>query len=105
VIGYHWSPSTRRASIKRHGLIVGAKPHVNRDHANGHISLARNPASAWLLSGRHMKRFGHTPESETWDLWQVDLAGIPYRSLHTGSDELVCRRGIPAGQLTLVGHR
>ncbi len=105
MIAYHWSPSTRRRSIARSGLIVGARPHVNGEHRNAHISLARTPADAWALSGQHLARRGVRAESSGWDLWQVDLTGLPYRTLHTGSRELVTRCPIPTGRVQLVATR
>lgn len=111
MIGYHWSPARHRESIKRRGLLVPVK-HPERvsattcseGHLNPHISLGRNPKDAWLLSGQFLK--GRSADAPTpWDLWQVDLSGIAYRTLHKGSDELITRSDVPKSHLTLVAHK
>ena len=78
-VAYHWSPSTRRTSIRTRGLVIGAAPSVNGvedDHRNPWISLAPTAAQAWWLSGGALEGGGFAVEHPVWDLWEADLTDI-----------------------------
>ncbi|MBX9661646.1 MAG: hypothetical protein K2X00_24065 [Nitrospiraceae bacterium] len=111
MIGYHYSPATNHTSITKHGLLVPLKhpklttPVVcSQGHRNPHISLGKTPADAWELSGgflarRDVNRIG---EHRLWNLYQVDLAPIRYRS---NGYELQVRTDIPRARITYIGSR
>ena len=116
MIGYHYSPVENRESIARHGLLVPklhprlTTPVTCADgHRNPHISLARSPHEAWILSGGFMyqriisgdrQSYFNTPEY--WDLYQVQLHKGSYRSDHM---ELKSRKDIAPLYVVLVGTR
>jgi hypothetical protein len=65
---YHWSPTSRRASIERLGLVPGRAPTVSSPGWRApYVCLAENPHWAWQLSG------ALHPDVPAWDLWQVSL--------------------------------
>lgn len=66
---YHWSPSERRDSIIKHGLVPGA-PSAVCSAQIAYVCLGSTPAGAWSLSGD----LEWLEEIEDWDLWQVTLA-------------------------------
>lgn len=80
-IGYHWSPASRRTAIERDGLRVGAEPSVNAAEGDSHrnlwISVSPTPAQAWWLSAEALHIGGFGSESPDWDLYEVDLKGLP----------------------------
>lgn len=111
MIAYHWSPRDRRESILRLGLLVPTRhprlvaPVVcSEGHRNPYISLARDPHTAWDLSGGFLLLRDCDPP-RTWDLWQVNLPGRRCRPNLPGSSELVARDDIPRSQIKLVAGR
>lgn len=64
---YHWSPTSRRTSIKRTGLVPG-KLSVDGSWRPPYVCLSTDPLIGWDLSGRLH------PEVAQWDLWGVRLA-------------------------------
>lgn len=107
-IAYHWSPSTRRASIRRRGLVIGATPAVNGvedDHRNPWISLAPTPALAWWMSGEALEGGGFAAEDPVWDLWEVNLAGIEHTTGTPSYPEITVPSCIPPDRLTWIGTR
>lgn len=114
MIAYHWAPCSVRESIKKHGLLVPTRhPKLttpttcSEGHRNPHLSLARNPADAWRLSGgflvgRSYEATGVTQIPLSWDLWQVDLHAIRYRC---NGIELQCPSDILKSRLTWIGYR
>ncbi|PKQ59810.1 hypothetical protein B5566_02355 [Mycobacterium sp. MHSD3] len=111
MIAYHWSPRDRRESILRHGLLVPTRhprlvtPTVcSEGHRNPYISLARDPHTAWWLSGGFLLLRDCDPP-RTWDLWQADLPGRKCRPNVGGSSELVARADISRQHLTLLASR
>lgn len=78
---YHWAPTSRRASIRKHGLQIGRK-HVAHSPGwqAGYLCFSDCPAYAWALSG-------DTLPPRAWDLWLVRSCDIPdlrYREDHKG---------------------
>lgn len=66
---YHWSPSSRRKSIERSGLL----PHslsTDRLWRPPYVCLATKPSIGWGLSGSMLRGKEHS----VWDLWQVDIS-------------------------------
>ncbi len=98
VVGYHWSPASRRAGIEADGLRIGSPPVVNgvEDvHRNRWISLCPTPTHAWWLSAGalHIGGFGGPELNGAWDLYQVDVSGLavtttrgPYPEVRVAGD-------------------
>jgi hypothetical protein len=119
VIVYHWSPSTRRAAIERDGLRIGAEPAVNAvegsgfldgepgpaGHRNECISVSPTPTQAWWLSGEALEVGGFPSESPTWDLYEVNIAGLDYDRRGDDFPELKVREGISADRVTWIASR
>lgn len=108
MIGYHYSPVCNRRTIEKHGLLVPTKhpklvvPVVcSNGHRNPHVSLARNPHTAWSLSGGFL--LGRTEDMpQEWDLYQVNLCGMSYQAYGI---ELQSRQDIPRSRVFYVGSR
>lgn len=67
---YHWSPTSRRNSIIRSGLLPRQEP-VFRDELMGnwrapYVCLSPSPSLAWTLSVRRDRDI-----VKEWDLWMV----------------------------------
>jgi hypothetical protein len=71
---YHWSPTSRRASILEHGLLPGSRSTDDLWNPP-EICLADSAHMAWRLSG------GTTRGAEiaSWDLWEVWVLNTHYR--------------------------
>lgn len=100
---YHWSPSTRRKSIGRYGLVPGKKS-VCKAWNPPYVAFALNPVNAWQMSGEIH------PEIEQWDLWAVhsgDLEGslelIPFDDGETREVRVYTKT--PGRHLFFVGSR
>lgn len=114
MFGYHYSPVQNRKRIKIYGLLVPKKHPVittpvvcSEGHRNPHISLARDPQTAWSLSGGFLvlraNEQGLNDEiPEDWDLYQVDLRRWRYKAF---GDELQSRADIPRSRVRYVGSR
>lgn len=115
MIGYHYSPSSNRSSIGKHGLLVPSKHPIltipvtcSDGHRNPHISLGRTPSDAWMLSGGFLldqckrRRRPWVDIYEMWDLYEVDLPRGSYRAY---GDELQTRKDITKSRVRLVGTR
>ena len=61
---YHWSPTPRRTSIRRRGMVPSSRS-VDGLWKPPYICFADSPALAWALSGRIH------PEIPEWDLWMT----------------------------------
>lgn len=116
MIGYHYSPTSNRFSIAKHGLLV-PKLHpklvvpvvCSEGHLNPHISLAKSPAQAWDLSGGFLlaHEFGWLSGLPSgvpmwWDLYQVWLQDKKYKS---NGYELQSRKDIQRKHVVRVGFR
>jgi len=66
---FHWSPTARRAQIRRKGLIPGQRS-VDGLWKPPYVCYADDPGLAWNLSGRIH------PEIESWDLWMTKLDSV-----------------------------
>jgi hypothetical protein len=74
---YHWSPTARRASIRRLGLVPGRKSLCGQWRPP-YVCFSDTPSMAWALSPMHH------PEIESWDLWQTWANEIaPYEWLRS----------------------
>lgn len=102
---YHWSPSCRRKSIKRHGLKVGSQHAI---HSKGwratYLCFSDSPSYAWALSGNTSRA------PEEWDLWMTwsnRLSDLSYRFDHVGQMPAEYRTKVNVGKkdLWLVGSR
>jgi hypothetical protein len=63
---YHWSPTTRRPSILRRGLVPGSWS-TDRLWRPPHVCFSDNPQMAWNLSGLTARG----REVPAWDLWMM----------------------------------
>jgi hypothetical protein len=61
---FHWSPTTRRRSIQRTGLVPSSRS-VDGLWRPPYVCYADDPMLAWALSG------DFHPEVDSWDLWQT----------------------------------
>lgn len=107
-VTYHYSPSTRRDSILKHGLVIGSEPCVNGvedDHRNPWISLSSTAAQAWFLSGESLSVGGFTPESCWWDLWEVNVNGLESQDRIDGMNEVQILEDIAPQRLRWIGQR
>jgi hypothetical protein len=107
-IAHHWSPSTRRASIRRRDLIIGARPAVDGvedNHRSPWISLAPTAALAWWMSSEALESGGFTVEYVVWDLWEVDLDSIEHSTGTPTYPETTVASCISADRLTWLGTR
>lgn len=102
---YHWSPSSRRKSIQRHGLVVGSRHAV---HSKGwratYLCLSDSPSFGWAYSA------DTSHVSGKWDLWMVwstQVRDLCYRHDHRGQlpAEYRTSHGIAKKHLWLVGSR
>lgn len=66
---YHWAPRSRRASIKRLGLVPGSIS-IDKAWRPPYVCFSDDPLLAWSLSGHFH------PEVEEWDLWAVWHADV-----------------------------
>lgn len=80
-VWFHWSPSSRRKSIQRSGLVPG-KFSTDRLWKPPHICLADSPRLAWQLSGGMSRGWEH-PEWDLWEVWTHEQAG--YEKLYFDS--------------------
>lgn len=121
---FHWSPASKRASIKRHGLrpttptyspigppLPGGARECDPDDGTVYaVCLGTSPSHAWSLSGAIFGERG-----QEWDLWQVVLD--PGTDDHPGDevhplpffgnrlDEVRVANAITKDRLWLVGTR
>lgn len=109
VIAYHYSPSTRRESILKSGLVIGSQPCVNGvedEWRNDWISLSPTAAQAWWLSVEALCVGGFDLESDVWDLWEADITGLESQGRSDGLlAEVQVLEDIPSGRLHLIGQR
>lgn len=107
-VGYHWSPATRRESIRQCGLLVDAEPCVNGvedHHRNGWVSLSPTPGESWWLSGQALECGGFPTEHPVWDLWQVDLTDVDHTSCADGYPEMRAHQSISPERVIWIGSR
>jgi hypothetical protein len=71
IILYHWSPSSRRASINRRGFVPGSLSLCGLWRPP-FTCFSDTPELAWILSGRIH------PEVPDWDLWCVDKQDLEH---------------------------
>lgn len=110
VVGYHWSPATRRAGIAAGGLRIGAEPVVNgvEDvHRNRWISLCTTPTHAWWLSAGalHTGGFGGPELNGAWDLYEVDVSGLAITTMSGPYPEVRVAVDIAPERITWVARR
>lgn len=108
LVGYHWSPATRRSSIHARGLLVGSRPVVNGvedDHRNPWISLSPTPSQAWWLSGGAIACGGFHSECPTWDLWEVDLTDARAEYTDCGYPEVRVLHAISPTRMAWIASR
>src|SRR4051812_34876131 len=70
---YHWSPTQRRSSIRRRGLVPGS-PSTDRLWYPPYVCFADSPSLAWALSGSTQRGQEHL----FWDLWMM-WSNVPTR--------------------------
>lgn len=107
-VGYHWSPSSRRAAIQAGGLRIGCRPVVNGiqdDHGNPWVSLSPTPWQAWDLSAGALAVGGFPSESPLWHLWQADLTGLELRRGGDNYPEVRVLQPVPTTQLMWIASR
>lgn len=109
---YHWSPISRRETIRVDGLKPYQPASADADEENnwamgcGVVCLGFTPSAAWGLSGA-MDRFA--TEDVEWDLWQVNLDDND--EVHVRSEfgpqlqEVRVANAIPADRIWWVGTR
>lgn len=110
VVGYHWSPSTRRAGIEERGLVIGAVPVINsvegQEYRNPWVSVSPTPSQAWWLSAGAVAVGGMAPpESKLWLLWEVDISGLAATSDGVLYREWRVLQDIESQRVKLVGQR
>jgi hypothetical protein len=100
---FHWSPTERRPSIQRRGLVLHSKP-VTSTFRCGYICLSQSPSLAWSLSAG---AFGE--RGQEWDCWQVSLAPddeVEVRPFFGNRiQEFRVRNPIPKSRVWFIGHR
>jgi hypothetical protein len=107
-VGYHWSPTSRRAAIIVEGLRIGCRPAVNGvedDHRNPWISLSDTPCEAWVLSAGALAVGGFPSEASVWDLWQADLTSLEVRRCGGSYPEIRVLQAIAPIQLMWIASR
>lgn len=110
VVGYHWSPSTRREGIEARGLVIGSAPAVNsaqgHDHRNGWVSVSPTALQAWWLSAGALAAGGfQAPESPLWLLWEVDITSLEAINAVGQYREWRVLQDIAPERVKLVGQR
>lgn len=104
---YHWSPTTRRKQIIRHGLLPHRRPttHATPKWRAPYVCFGDTAAWAWELSGGQA-----SAPSGSWDLWEsriVDLTDpliLPVDSVN-GIHEIRTMHRVYKRHLWLVGTR
>jgi hypothetical protein len=92
---YHWSPTDRRKSIQRSGLVPGKASVIGgRGYRVPVLCFSDNPMIAWNLSGRLF------PEVTSWDLWMMwsDVPSIMEEIPFDNGDD-------PAGEYIVKEYR
>lgn len=103
---FHWAPTSRRASILRHGLRIGRKvvAHSGPEPAD-YLCFCEWPGFGWALSA------AVTDKTQEWDLWTVRSDLVPgrltYRSDHKGQTpaELRAWQDIPLNAVAYVASK
>lgn len=96
---YHWSPTTRRASILRHGLVPG-HARVTHTVAMPYLCFSLDEKTAWALSAGT----GWT-KATRFDLWRAQLIaedGAVLDPPDVEPREVRTTRIIPPSCLTLI---
>lgn len=107
-VGYHWAPSSRRATIQAQGLRIGCRPAVNGvedDHRNPWISLSPTASQAWTLSAGALATGGFPSEAPAWDLWEADLTGAKVQRCGGDYPELRALQPLPVDCLVWIASR
>jgi hypothetical protein len=107
-VGYHWSPTSRRAAIHAVGWRIGCRPVVNGiqdDPRNSWISLSPTPWQAWALSAGALAVGGFPSESPLWDLWRADLTGLELRRCDDSYPEVRVLQPVSTTQLRWIASR
>lgn len=106
---YHWSRTSRRANIKRRGLLPRTPSGLSEPSDEDSpilmaVCVGTSPSHAWSLSGAVVGERG-----EEWDLWQValddgdEVRPLPFYGYRL--DELRVANPIPYRRLWLVATR
>lgn len=104
VLAYHWSPTSRRASIEAGGLRI-RQPSAHAPIRYPMVCLALNPVWAWDMSAGTF-----VVDEPSWDLWAVwtsDLRhGFEVIPWDDGTPkELRVYRSIPAAAVRYLATR
>lgn len=105
---YHWSPTSKRKQIIRHGLLPhrGPTTHATPSWRAPYVCFGDTAAWAWALSGGQS-----SAPSGTWDLWEtriVDLIEpkiLPAPDVSNGIHEVRTEHRVRKRHLWLVGQR
>lgn len=105
---YHWSPTSKRKQIIRHGLLPRRRPttHATPSWRAPYICFGDTAAWAWLLSGGQ-----RSAPSGMWDLWEtritdlVDPKILPAPDVSNGIHEIRTEHRVMKRHLWLVGQR
>lgn len=71
---FHWSPTERRASIQRLGLVPG-RLSTDKLWRPPFVCLSHDPGMAWALSGGSPYNRGRHPAYDLWQVWASTLGG------------------------------
>ncbi len=101
---YHWSPTTRRASIQAGGLrIRSASQHAPIRYPM--VCFSADALTAWAASGGTF-----LTDADSWDLWGVYVGDLRHGLEVIPNDDHTIRelrvyRSIPASAVHLIGSR
>lgn len=105
---YHWSPTSKRKQIIRHGLLPFRRPttHAAPTWRAPYICFGDTAAWAWGLSGGQ-----RSAPSGMWDLWETRLADLvepkilPAPDVSNGVHEIRTEHRVMKRHLWLVAQR
>jgi hypothetical protein len=105
---YHWSPTSKRKQIIRHGLLPHRRPttHATPSWRAPYVCFGDTAAWAWALSGAQ-----RSAPSGTWDLWETRIADLvepkilPAPDIVNGIHEIRTEHRVMKRHLWLVGQR
>lgn len=105
---YHWSPTSKRRQIIRHGLLPHRRPttHATPSWRAPYVCFGDTAAWAWALSGGQSS----APSGE-WDLWETRITDLvepkilPAPDVSNGIHEIRTEHRVYKRHLWLVGQR
>lgn len=107
---YHWSPTSRRKSIQKHGLQVGRK-HITHTKIKGwqadYLCFSDSPSLAWALSGAWFPRADTKKGWDLWMTWSNNMSDLQWRGDHYLQQpaEFRSKTSLNPDQIWLVGTR